>query len=201
VTVAVDARPIAARLLDAAHDCVARVGLTKTTVDDVAREAGYARATLYRHFAGKRPLLEALREREIDRLDAELGAAVDGASDLVEACTALLVAGAEAILDHAALATILAVEPTVLLPALSFDGCGTLHDRARRLVAPHLAPFTDRPAAAERLAELLVRVALSHLSSPTPGAPITDPDVARRLVERYLVPGFVTEPALERFPA
>ena len=43
----------AARLLDATVACIARVGVSKTTLDDVAREAGCSRATLYRYFPGK----------------------------------------------------------------------------------------------------------------------------------------------------
>ena len=35
------------RLLDAAASCYARFGLAKTTAEDVAREAGVSRATLY----------------------------------------------------------------------------------------------------------------------------------------------------------
>ena len=47
-------------MLDAARTCVARVGIAKTTLDDVAREAGCARATVYRNFAGKQDLLQAM---------------------------------------------------------------------------------------------------------------------------------------------
>jgi AcrR family transcriptional regulator len=43
------------RAVRATLACVARHGLAKTTFDDVAREAGCARATLYRYFGGKRP--------------------------------------------------------------------------------------------------------------------------------------------------
>ena len=45
------------RAVQATLDCVARHGLAKTTFDDVAREAGCARATLYRYFGGKRQLV------------------------------------------------------------------------------------------------------------------------------------------------
>ena len=51
------------RILDATLTCLGRVGLTKTTLDDVAREAGCARATLYRYFPGKQPLVNALVAR------------------------------------------------------------------------------------------------------------------------------------------
>ena len=49
-----------ARVLDGALACVARVGLGKTTLDDVAREAGCARATVYRCFPGKLALFSGL---------------------------------------------------------------------------------------------------------------------------------------------
>ena len=45
------------RLLEATLACLARHGIAKTTLDDVAREAGVARATLYRYFPGKQALL------------------------------------------------------------------------------------------------------------------------------------------------
>ena len=48
------------RILDAALACIARVGVGKTTLDDVAREAGCARATVYRCFPGRQALLRAL---------------------------------------------------------------------------------------------------------------------------------------------
>ena len=56
------------RVLDAALVCVARVGLGKTTLDDVAREAGCARATVYRCFPGKQALFTAVLEREVTAL-------------------------------------------------------------------------------------------------------------------------------------
>ena len=40
------------RIVDATLRCVGRWGLAKTTLDDVAREAGCSRATVYRLFPG-----------------------------------------------------------------------------------------------------------------------------------------------------
>jgi AcrR family transcriptional regulator len=59
------------RLLDAAASCYARFGLAKTTAEDVAREAGISRATLYRHFKNRDELLLAVVAREASRLAAE----------------------------------------------------------------------------------------------------------------------------------
>src|SRR5260370_1328957 len=50
-------RELEPRAVAALLSCVARQGLRKTTLEDVAREAGCGRATLYRHFARKQALL------------------------------------------------------------------------------------------------------------------------------------------------
>ena len=53
MTLAVAPAPVDLRIRDAALVCIGRFGLAKTTVDDIAREAGCSRATLYRYFDGK----------------------------------------------------------------------------------------------------------------------------------------------------
>src|SRR3954451_22796301 len=67
--------PQAVRILDAALTCIGRVGLAKTTLDDVAREAGCARGTLYRYFPGKPLLVGAIVAREAQRISSTLVAA------------------------------------------------------------------------------------------------------------------------------
>ena len=53
--------------------CIARWGVAKTTLDDIAREAGCSRATIYRLFpGGKRAVLLATGEAEVRRLLGEL---------------------------------------------------------------------------------------------------------------------------------
>ncbi|CPR82298.1 TetR family transcriptional regulator [Mycobacteroides abscessus subsp. abscessus] len=47
-------------ILDAAHDEFSMVGIQRTSMDTVARQAGVSRATLYRRFPTKYSLLEAV---------------------------------------------------------------------------------------------------------------------------------------------
>src|SRR5258706_4224006 len=42
------------RLLEATYRCVARFGMGKTTIDDIVKESGVSRATIYRQFPGGR---------------------------------------------------------------------------------------------------------------------------------------------------
>ena len=42
-----------ARLCEATLSCIVRMGLTKTSMSDIAKEAGVTRPTLYKHFNSK----------------------------------------------------------------------------------------------------------------------------------------------------
>src|SRR5260370_26342499 len=88
------ARPSAPRELEpravaALLTCVARQGLRKTTLEDVAREAGCGRATLYRDFASKQALLSAAGQAEATRILDALRHAADTADTLEDADVAL----------------------------------------------------------------------------------------------------------------
>ena len=54
------------RIVDAALRCLARQGTAKTTVDDIAREAGLSRATLYRTFSDGKDGVLARGRRDRD---------------------------------------------------------------------------------------------------------------------------------------
>lgn len=55
------------RLVAAAAACVDRFGLTKTTVEDVAREANVSRATIYRYFGNRDELMLEVLLCELDQ--------------------------------------------------------------------------------------------------------------------------------------
>jgi TetR/AcrR family acrAB operon transcriptional repressor len=54
-----------ARILEAAADLIAHYGFDKTTVSDIAKEAGISKGAIYLHFDSKDDLFEALLMREI----------------------------------------------------------------------------------------------------------------------------------------
>ncbi|MCW2543394.1 MAG: transcriptional regulator, TetR family, partial [Frankiales bacterium] len=54
-----------AALLHATDACVARYGVRKTTMVDVASRSGVAKATLYNHFRTKDDVLAALVEQQV----------------------------------------------------------------------------------------------------------------------------------------
>jgi AcrR family transcriptional regulator len=189
--------PKAAQILDAASTCIARVGLTKTTLDDVAREAGCARATVYRCFANKQQLLSALVVRDADTLRDRVVVASALSETLGDAIAAVVTASVEYLHGHRALAFVCAHEPELLLPFLAFEREDAVLRTAAVLVAPAFARFVDTDAAA-RLGEWIARIALSHLFSPSEGFDIADAEHVRALVDEFVVPGFVNSEGVPR---
>src|SRR5260370_22901669 len=110
------------RAVAALLSCVARQGLRKTTLDDVAREAGCGRATLRRYFASKQALLSAAGHAEATRIVAALRDAAASAETLEDAVVALLVTAGTELGAHPALRFVADFEPDSLLPHLAFSG-------------------------------------------------------------------------------
>jgi AcrR family transcriptional regulator len=182
----------AARLLDAATACIARVGVTKTTLDDVAREARCSRATLYRYFPGKPALMGALVARESAALEAALLVASADAESLTDAVVAVVLAAAAWLAAQPALSFVMTAEPEILLPHLAFDGADRVLRAGARVVALSLARFVGSGESAERAGEWLVRMILSYVCSPTDAVDLADPISVRRLVADFVVPGLLS---------
>src|SRR3974390_2269353 len=60
------------RILDAATTLLVRWGYRKTTIDDVAREAGVGKGTIYPHWKDKNDLFRAAIWREQQRYNDEI---------------------------------------------------------------------------------------------------------------------------------
>jgi TetR/AcrR family transcriptional repressor of uid operon len=193
VTAGGDPLAIRDRVCAAAYRCVARVGMGKTTVDDVARESGISRATIYRHFPGGRD--ELLRETvawELARFFSRLADHVRDAPDLEAMLVGGLAFARRAVLEHEVLATMLATEPERLLPLLNFEAQRTLP-----FIAAFLQPYLVRDRDEGRLradldvdaaAEYLARGILSLIG--TPGRfDFGDPGQVRDVVRRELLGG------------
>lgn len=178
------------RVLDGALACVARVGLGKTTLDDVAREAGCARATVYRCFPGKQALFVAVLQRELDALGARAIDAAAATDSLADAVVAVILTGADTFNSHAALRFVVEHEPEILTPQLSFDRGSAVLRSAAVLLAPAFTRFVE-PDRAERLGEWVARLTLSYLLNPSQQVRLDDAACVRALVVDYVLPGVI----------
>jgi AcrR family transcriptional regulator len=175
---------VTAKVVDGALRAIARYGLTKLTVDDVAREAGISRATLYRYFPGRGAVLAALVAAETESLQRGLDEALGETTTLAEALAAVAGFGARAFADHAALQHLLATEPGTVLPHLCFTGADSLLGVAADRIAPHLCRFMG-PLEARRTGEWLARIVLSYGLAPPPGPAET---AVLSVVREFVIP-------------
>lgn len=187
------ARTAEDNVVDAALACIGRWGTAKTTLDDVAREAGVSRATVYRLFpGGKGAVFGALADREVasflDGLRAELDRAGD---DLQELLVAGITHAARAIAEHHALQFLLAHEPEVVLPLVAFDRFDDLLGHAAAFCSPVLAPHVGQEWAA-RAGEWITRMVLSYSLVPAAGFDLATEADARRFVRSFVLPGLDT---------
>jgi AcrR family transcriptional regulator len=179
------------RLVDGALRCLARQGIAKTTVDDIAREAGLSRATAYRAFpGGKDDILAAVVETEVARLFSSLAVVMGEAHDLEDVLVAGMVESARQLRSHEALSYLLAYEPGAVLPQLTFAGQDRVLLRAGDLAAPFFARWLE-PEQASRAAEWAVRIVLAYCSAQNPGTDLTDPAATRALVRSFVLPGIL----------
>jgi len=179
------------RIVDATLRCVARWGMAKTTVDDVAREAGVGRATLYRLFPGRDALFDATVVAETVRFFARLDDRLAGVDALEDLLVTAMVEAASTLATHPALQFLLAHEPEAILPHLAFQQMDTVLRTIAAAASPYLAPWLPDPEAAARGAEWVARIVLSYLVAPSPDVDVCDPASVRHLVRTYIVPGLV----------
>jgi AcrR family transcriptional regulator len=190
--------PLADRILDGALACIARFGPAKTTFDDVAREAGCSRATLYRRFANRGVLVEALIAREASRLADAVRAAVAGAASIDDALVAATVAAVEHLESIDALRFVLEHEPETVMPYLALDRADAAFAVAGAIAVELLERWLDPPAAA-RAGEWLLRVVTAYLvclDDADVSPSLADPKAVRALVADFVVPGLTSIAAL-----
>ncbi len=182
---------VVTRILDAALAVYEEFGLRRSTMDDVARQAGLGRATVYRRFPQKGDLVTAVGLREVSRflagVDAEIGKAGSPQDRLVEGFVAVV----RGLRRHPLLNRLLSSEPEAILPGLTLTG-GPIIAMARDYLAQKIQE--DQQAGSlgefdpEPLAELLARLIHSMVLTPDGRIPATDEREMRTFARAYLVP-------------
>lgn len=179
------------RVLGATITCISRWGMAKTTLDDIAREAGLSRATVYRLFpGGKDIVVKAAVAAELDAFVEGLAAHLTGADSLEDVLVTTLTYATTALRQHPALQYLLAHEPGQVLPHLAFANFDQVLSAAAALGGPWLAPHVGADAA-DRAAEWVTRLICSYTLSPSAWFDLADEDDARRFTRTFLLPGLL----------
>ena len=179
-------------VLDAAYELFCRQGIQRTTMDDVARRAGLSRITVYRRVDSKDALVEQVMLREFRRNVDQFLADVSEADDVADRVVAGFVSSLRSVRNNPLIVTLMNAEPHLLGPSI-------LGERGRTLavVREFLAGQLRREQASgdvaatvdvDMVAELMVRVTMSVLLTPSTLIDLDDDEQLRELARRYLVP-------------
>lgn len=185
------ADPVRERLLQATFDCVARYGIAKTTVEDVARQGGLSRATVYRHFpGGKEQLINSTIAWEAARFFDRLAVAVADAPDLETLLIDAVMFAHVAFEEHAVLQKVLETEPELVVPQLTIESARLLAFIRNFLGAPleRARPRLTAGLDADWAADHIARLVLNFIG--TPGRwDLTDRSQVDELVRTELLAG------------
>ena len=159
--------------LDATARCVLRYGWSRTSPQDIAREAGVNRTTIYRVLGAKDEIFHLLVDREVHRLieqAAQHGVAVrESGASVVEAIVELAASAIEQVRNNPMFAKLLADEPE-LVASFMRGGIPEVLERFTEVLGPCLGAAMERGVVAERdpylLTEWIVRLCLSLLFAP-----------------------------------
>jgi AcrR family transcriptional regulator len=184
-----------ARVLVATIACIGRWGLAKTTLDDIAREAGVSRATVYRLFpGGKDTVVRAAVAAEVDSVRRELEARIADCADIEDVLVEMVTYATQVLHQHPALQYLLTHEPEQVLPHLAFGSLDVLLAAATAVASPLLEPYVAAGDAG-RAAEWVARLVLSYALAPSEWFDLADEDDARRFVTTFVLPGLLSRKA------
>jgi AcrR family transcriptional regulator len=194
ITANLDAPPdlVRTQFLDAAERCLARTGIRRTTMTEVADEAGVSRAWLYRHYPDKASLLGAALIRQDEQFWSDARSRIAKRPGLA-AQVAEAVRYSRAQQPGALVLTLRASEP---------EACAAIMGVGLRHAMPGMAlfwrPFLDDARArgelrgdldTARAAEWVMRVVLSLVTVPGDAVDVDQPVSVRRFVEEFLIAG------------
>lgn len=183
-----------AQLLDAAERLFVERGYAASTMEAIAREAGYSRAVVYRHFRNRDDLMDALVVRatmsEIAKMIGRLIVLKDLAEIIPESMVIVSVeVGANPLLrvladrdDHGTVASLIVNAPNLidLLTSVYAGVFSTRMAEVRTGVRP------------EDAARYVLSVALSLLLGLIPGT--DNPEQVRRYVQVFVLPALLANP-------
>lgn len=181
------------RIMRGTIACIERWGLAKTTVEDVAREAGMSRATVYRYFPdGRDQVVSETITWEVGRFWARLAAEVAPIEGFAEKVASGLAYGSRAVGAHGLLQQILRTEPELLLAELNASNplvLAVLRDTVAGMLAGEpLREGVDLDEAADYVA----RMFLSLIGSPG-SWDLSDPAEVTWVVRTELLGGILAE--------
>ncbi|MBY0289488.1 MAG: TetR/AcrR family transcriptional regulator [Mycobacteriaceae bacterium] len=171
------------RILDAALQEAAAVGLQRITVEDVVRRAGVSRMTAYRRYPRRDDLVEALVRRETQRFLGAVADAIDATEDPNEGVAAAFIAAVTFAREHPMLRRAGHVEPAPIDSA-------ELLKMGSAFIANYI--HGDTPGTPPRqvrwVADVFARLFITYISMPPDDPDFSDDAELRQFAHEVLTP-------------
>ncbi|WP_433731940.1 TetR/AcrR family transcriptional regulator [Nocardia sp. CA-129566] len=185
------------RVLDAALLAFLDFGIKRTSMVEVARRCGLSLATLYRRFASKSDLIQAVGMRQarqfVEEVDAAQQRQVDRDAGAEAQIVELFVAFLNGLRGNKLLERLLKTEPEIVLPYLTVKGAPIL-ELGRDYLAEFITRLQDEGKLPdydpEPLAEMIARTALSLALTPQTVLPLDDDAAIRKFARDHVVVSF-----------
>lgn len=162
------------RILDAALNEAAAVGLDRLTVEDVVRRSRLGRMTVYRRFPRRDDLVRGLQLREISRFLNAVAAAIDNAATPRDGVSEAFVAAVTFAQRHPLLRRIALTDPGTPLEAVAANDHEILSIGAAFIAREIHGEAPGEPSQQVRwVADTFARLFITYL-----GVPPTEPDAS-----------------------
>ena len=188
-----DAAPTSDRILDAAEQCIRRLGIQRFSMGDVAAQAAVSRGSVYRYFPDRDRLIEAVLVRTARRFVADSEAAVRAKRTLAAQVAEAAVFIREHLHDEVLTLQLPGKSDTLFAALLTANLAGIVESWIE-LWQPLLRAAQGRGEVRRSLdlreaAEWIVRILLSLAVMPSAVVDLDDPDALRGFVTRHVVRG------------
>ncbi|NNH69834.1 TetR/AcrR family transcriptional regulator [Nocardia uniformis] len=186
-----------AKVLDAALLAFLDFGVKRTSMVEVARRGGLSLATLYRRFAGKNDLIQAVGLRQTRQFIEEVDAVVQRQAELdasaEDQIVELFITFLAGLRGNELLLRLLKTEPEIVLPYLTVQGAPVI-ELGRDYLAEFIVRLQDEGKLPHYdplpLAEMIARTALSMALTPQTVIPLDDEATLREFARQHIVPSF-----------
>ena len=181
--------------LDATERLFATRGYRASTMEVIAREAGYSRGSIYRHFPTREHLVEALVQRTTQRHMAGIIERVPEGAGPVEFLVESMVIVATELIDDPLLKTISDQTDDRSVAQMLANNAGLAHmveAAMEEMLKQEGAEQFRRNVRPKDLAQFLISTNISMLLGIIPG--IEDPEMARRYIDVFVLPALVAHP-------
>lgn len=182
------AEPTGERILDAAVAEIGDAGLDRLTMPAVAKRAGVTRVTVYRYFANRDRLVEAVATREVQRVLMAIAEAAMSVDDPEERLVAAFVTGLKIARRHPIIGRAARLEPQRLVAALQAGDSRLMRLGIGYLVG--LMKATDMRVRTdyEHIADTVGRLFSSFLVLPSITFDMDDDAAVRAYARAVIVP-------------